>query len=240
MSEWFERWFGEDYLKLYPHRDDEDAGRAVTLIASRIPLAGRRVLDLACGPGRHAVHLEAAGATVVGIDLSRALLDRARTGQPSFTRVIRGDMRALPFLPASFDDVVNLFTSFGYFETDEEHAAVLTRVGELLRSGGSFVIDYLNAEHVRANLVPSEDKDVAGQRVEISREIISDGRFVRKTMHVPRDAATFVERVRLFSPDDLGRMMRAAGLDVEACLGDYDGREWSSTSPRTILFARKP
>lgn len=240
MTEWFERWFGEDYLKLYPHRDDADARRAIALVAGRIPLAGRRVLDLACGAGRHAVQLETAGARPVGIDLSRTLLDRARRGSPPFTTVVRGDMRALPFAPASFDAVVNLFTSFGYFATDDEHAGVVAGVAGLLASGGDFVIDYLNPDYVRAHLVPEEETEVGGQRVAIERAIVDDGRYVRKTMHVAGDETAFVERVRLFSADDLAALLEAAGLTVQARCGDYQGAEWSPASPRTILFARKP
>ncbi len=77
MTEWFEQWFGEEYLHLYPHRGDEDAVRAISLVATLAPLSGTRVLDLACGSGRHAAHLTANGAKVVGFDLSMPLLSRA-------------------------------------------------------------------------------------------------------------------------------------------------------------------
>src|SRR6185436_11952805 len=76
VTEWFEQWFGEEYLRLYPHRDEQDAADAVALVARITPLAGRRVLDLGCGTGRHAIHLAGHGARVVGLDLSRALLLR--------------------------------------------------------------------------------------------------------------------------------------------------------------------
>ena len=79
MTEWFEQWFGEEYHALYPHRDEEDARRAVALIQRVVPWqSGDAVLDLACGPGRHAAELERLGARVVGFDLSRAMLRRAR------------------------------------------------------------------------------------------------------------------------------------------------------------------
>lgn len=239
MSEWFERWFGEDYLKLYPHRDEEDAQRAIGLVGSRVALDGRRVLDLACGPGRHAVQLVEAGADVVGIDLSVALLDRARKGSPPFTSVVRGDMRALPFREPAFDVVVNLFTSFGYFKTDDEHMNVLTQIGRILVPEGNFMIDYLNADHVCANLVRAEETTVGGKAVSIQREIVENGRFVCKTMRVLDEGSTFVERVRLFGMAELTAMLAAAGLEVWDRLGDYEASVWSPASPRTILFARR-
>jgi ubiquinone/menaquinone biosynthesis C-methylase UbiE len=124
MTEWFEEWFGEEYLQLYPHRDAAEAERAVALILARVGFApGWRVLDVACGAGRHARAFEAAVARCVGLDLSAALLRVARgvTAAP----LVRADMRALPVRPGSMDLTVNLFTSFGYFERDAEHAAAL-------------------------------------------------------------------------------------------------------------------
>ena len=120
MTEWFEQWFGEEYHALYPHRDDEDARRAVALIRRVVTWGPQdRILDLACGPGRHAAELERLGGQVVGFDLSRAMLRRAR--ERTRAALIRGDMRALPFRDGSFALAVNLFTSFGYFLDDGEH-----------------------------------------------------------------------------------------------------------------------
>src|SRR4051794_735227 len=153
MTEWFEEWFGEEYLQLYPHRDLAEAERAVALILDRVGFApGWRVLDVACGAGRHARAFETAGARCFGLDLSAALLRAARgvTGAP----LVRADMRALPVRDASMDLTVNLFTSFGYFERDAEHAAALGEMVATLRPGGWFVIDFLNAPSVRARLVP--------------------------------------------------------------------------------------
>src|SRR4051812_21827026 len=178
MTEWFEQWFGEEYLRLYPHRDDDDARQAVQLIADAVPLAGRRVLDLACGPGRHATHLAETGAHVVGLDLSAALLTRARQRLARRAQLVRGDMRCLPFRGGSFDVVVNLFTSFGYFSDDEQHLAVLREAGCTLGPGGALVLDYFNAEKVRRELVPHEYQVVGPQRIHIDRRISEDGRFV--------------------------------------------------------------
>ena len=135
MAEWFEEWFGEEYLNLYPHRNEVDAGRLVRLLAQVLPWrTGWRVLDVACGAGRHLAALEQAGAQPFGFDLSRALLRRARQG----TRrpLVRADMRALPFRDGSMDLTVNLFTSFGYFAEDEEHTDALGQMLATVRPGG--------------------------------------------------------------------------------------------------------
>lgn len=239
MAEWYERWFGEEYLALYPHRNETDAAAAVALLERA--LRGRsigRVLDLACGAGRHVGLLRRFGWTV-GLDLSPVLLHVARANDPHGPYV-RGDIRVLPFATASFDLVVNLFTSFGYFESDDEHARVLCEVREVLAPGGAFVLDFLNAGHVRTTLIPEDEREIGGTLVRQRRSITDDGRFVVKRITLGPDGRTFTERVRLFSPDDLTAMMQAAGLHVFASFGGYDGTTLSAAdSPRAILCAER-
>src|SRR6476661_233251 len=219
MTEWFEEWFGEEYLQLYPHRDAAEADRAVGLIAERVGLEpGWRVLDVACGAGRHARAFEDARARCVGLDLSAALLRVAR--QVTTAPLIRADMRALPVRPRSMDLTVNLFTSFGYFDRDEEHAAVLTEMAATVRPGGWFVLDFLNAGTVRQGLVPGERHP--GQGAAATRRLSADGRFVRKTIRLA-DNRLFEERVRLFEPAELEAMLRAAGVGIAHRFGDYEG-----------------
>lgn len=237
MAEWFEEWFGEEYLALYPHRDDAEAERAVALIRRAVPWReGWRVLDVACGPGRHARALAAAGANCFGLDLSAALLRRAR----AVTRapLIRADMRRLPVRPGSMDLAVNLFTSFGYFASDEEHRQALSEMGATLRRDGWIVIDFLNATAVRTKLVRSEDTSLAGQPVRIERDVIGDGRFVRKQI-ATADGRVFTERVRLFSADDLAAMLDDAGIEIRHRFGDYDGAGLTEDSPRVVLMGRR-
>jgi SAM-dependent methyltransferase len=239
MTEWFEQWFGEEYLRLYPHRDDEDAERLTELIERHAPFRGRRVLDLACGPGRHSAQLAAGGAIVVGFDLSLPLLLRARRVTDPPLDVVRGDKRHLPFKVNSFDLVVNLFTSFGYFSDDHQHDRVLHEAAAVLRPGGSFVLDFLNAPAVRAGLVPHEEQQVGEQRVAIERRISPDDRFVIKEMHLVDDGRSFVERVRLFSPADLESMLRGAGMAVRERMGDYYGGRLHEGAPRAIFVAER-
>lgn len=232
--EWFEEWFGEDYLRLYPHRDDADAERAVGLISRTVGLQpGWRVLDVACGAGRHARAFAAAGARCFGLDLSATLLRVARriTNVP----LVRGDMRFLPIRPQSMDLTVNLFTSFGYFDRDEEHTDALQEMIATVRSGGWFVIDFLNSAAVRRQLVPRETVQVSGETVRISRSVSPDGRYVCKSIRAPR-GRHYTERVRLFEPTQISGMLETAGVRLIHRFGDYDASPLRSDSPRTVLL----
>ena len=237
-ADWFEQWFGEDYLHIYQHRDEQEAEHAIELIASN--LAGHEinsVLDLGCGAGRHTKALFERWWTV-GLDLSMALLRVARMESPD-APYVRADMRELPFADESFDLVVNLFTSFGYFEEDAEHARVLACVCAATRRGGTFVIDFLNAGQVRRELVPYDERVENGITIEQRRAISIDDRFVEKRIRLRERGKEYIERVRLLSAADLERMLTAAGFDVSKRFGDYSGVGWSENSPRTILFASR-
>ncbi|HET9635947.1 MAG TPA: class I SAM-dependent methyltransferase [Gemmatimonadaceae bacterium] len=237
-ADWFEEWFGVDYLRIYQHRDESDAERAIGLIERN--LAGRRidaVLDLACGAGRHTRILEERWWTV-GLDLSMALLRVARR-ETRDSPYVRADMRELPFGADSFDLVVNLFTSFGYFDDDREHVRVLDCVGAAMTPGGTLVIDFLNAAQVRDTLVPYDERVENGITVEQRRQISPDNRFVEKKITLRERGKEYIERVRLLSPKDLERMLITAGFQVVKLFGDYEGSGWSESSPRTIMFASR-
>ena len=236
MTEWFEEWFGEEYLRLYPHRDDSDAQRAVDLICGTVGLkSGWQVLDVACGAGRHARAFVAAGARCFGLDLSAQLLRLAR--QVTTAPLIRADMRQLPIRPASMHLTVNLFTSFGYFDNDAEHTVALEEMVGTLRPGGWFVIDFLNPAAVRSQLVPEETVQRSGQIIRITRSVSSDGRYVCKSIRAP-SGRQYMERVRLFEPRQIALMMEQAGVQVRHSFGDYDGAPLGSETPRTILLGQ--
>ena len=238
MSDWFERWFGEEYLALYRHRDEAEARHVVELLARlHVLRPGSRVLDLACGAGRHLSALREAGARVVGLDLSATLLREARRAVAA--PLVRADMRAVPLRDGCCDAVVNLFTSFGYFDEDAAHQQVLDEVARVLAPGGRLALDFLNATDVRRRLVARDSREVSGQRVVQERRLSEDGAYVEKTIRLGGEGRSFLERVRLFERAELEAMLVRAGLRVEHALGDYDGGPHEPVSPRLLLVARR-
>lgn len=236
-TEWFESWFGAEYVALYPHRDEAEAEDAVDLVERTVGLVEvGRVLDLACGAGRHSRVLANRWRTT-GLDLSEILLRLAmKEGEAEF---VRGDMRVLPFRDDAFSLVVNLFTSFGYFQDDASHIEVVQEVARVTSPGGTFVLDFLNTRHLRETLVPYDERDIGGKIIEQRREISDDGRFVIKHICIRGESGEFTERVRLFNPDELRDMMEDAGFLVTSTYGNYDGSVVTASSPRAIVFGRR-
>jgi SAM-dependent methyltransferase len=236
--DWFENWFGEDYLAVYPHRDGREADVVVDFLRER--LVGKRVervLDLACGAGRHSRALGKFWWTT-GFDLSEALLRVARR-EARDACYVRGDMRLLPFRAGSFSLVVNLFTSFGYFDDETDNQQVLREVAAATSAGGTFVLDYLNAERVIRTLKPCDERIVNGIVVEQRRAITGGGKFVEKTIVLSGRNKTFKEKVRLFSRSDLEALVSAAGFVVQEVVGDYRGAAWTRDAERTMLVCTR-
>ena len=241
---WYARWFGEEYLRLYPHRDQGEADRAVELVAGLVELTDQdRVLDLACGAGRHLRAMEECGIRSVGLDLSHPLLQRAREAVPE-TALVRADMRYIPFGDDSFSLVSSFFTSFGYFMSPEEDRRVLDEVRRILRPGGHLVLDFLNSARVREGLVPHDEREVDGRLVVQERRLVDGGRSVEKTIRMSAigsgEEERFIERVRLYDPDELEELLVSAGFSPVCSFGDYQGTPFAAGSPRFILLARTP
>ena len=242
---WYASWFGEEYLALYPNRDDLEASRqaqfAYGLLAPYAAKGRGGILDLACGTGRHAVVLSRGGFPVTGVDLSAPLLSRARARRAGpDAGFVRADMRRLPFGSGSFGAVVNFFTSFGYFDDPADDLHVVAEVGRVLATGGAFLSDVFNSPRVLATLVSHEEKTVAGERVSIRRRFDAGTRRLEKeiTMGSGSAARTFRERVRVYLRDELESIHRSAGLRVVASFGDFDGSPFDVRhSPRLILLA---
>lgn len=243
MSEWYEKSFGEDYLIVYKHRDFGGARREVDQMIGWLNLPpGAKVLDLCCGMGRHSLALSEAGYEVTGIDLSESLLREARA-QEGAERVtwLRSDMRELP-LEGGFDAVVNLFTSFGYFEEDEEQVKVLREIGRMLKPGGKFIIDFLNPAYVIRNLVPHSTREDGDNLIDETRRI-EDG-YVKKDIILTSKAdgtpRQYHERVKLYTLEQFQIMIAKAGLQLEAVHGSYDeGPYHPETSTRMIFIGSK-
>ena len=240
-AEWFRDWFGRAYLELYPHRDEEEAARAVALYRERTGLAaGARVLDLACGAGRHLQRLRAADLQAVGIDLSAPLLDAARARPGVDGSIVRADMRRLPFAAGTFDGLVNFFTSFGYFLTPEEDIEVLREIRRVLRPGAPFLMDYLHAAWVIDRLDPESVGEINGTPVRQTRWVEGDQVFKRIEIGgtAGREPEVYHERVRLYSPDALRTLLREQGLEATNTFGGYDGTPFRGDSARLLLMGR--
>lgn len=243
---WFEESFGERYLRLYGHRDQDEATRALSSLFPEHTLAGRRALDLGCGPGRYMRALYERGAWAVGLDLSPVLLEAARRNLSALQRqprLVRADMRRLPFRDRSFDLTLCMFTTFGYFEPRDAHFGLAEEMARV--TGSVIILDLPDAETLERTLVPSSEREVDDMRVRERRWIADEPRRVCKTIELlPRDGGDVVERyderVHLFAPEEVEEMFARAGYRVEDRLGDYDGAPFEAgRSPRMILRLRR-
>lgn len=240
---WYDAAFGEDYLRRYAHRSEDEACRATELLTA---LTGVRsdavVFDLCCGAGRHLRCLDRQGIAGLGGDRSLPLL---RAGGLT-GRVLRLDMRHLPLRDGSVDVLTSFFTSFGYFPDDTENFGVLAEVARVLRPGGVFLFDFLNstvaARHVSA-AVPEEAPQPDGSTLHTRRWLTPDGRRAEKRQEVRRHGVVehaVEESVRLFRAAELLTALESFGLRREALYGDYSGAPFvEERSPRLILLLRR-
>lgn len=238
---WYKEWFGEDYLTVYQHRDKNDARQLIELITSQIEINPKSMLlDLACGNGRHAYLLSKFSENIVGLDLSCSLLRKALQKKeaqksPSF---VQADMRYFPF-KIKFDVIFSLFTSFGYFDTDEKHLKVANEIAASLKENGSFVIDYFNASYVKENIVSHGERFIDDIRVYEKRWMSE--KWVHKNIVIQKkgEEKYFQESVRMFELEEISGLLNKAGIKTLKVFGNYHGSEYSAKSKRMILFAKK-
>ena len=239
---WYVEAFRAPYLSVYAHRDLAAARTEVEFLMSE-GVRGR-VLDLACGFGRHTLALREKGALACGIDLSADLLEHAaRTPPYSALRgsLARADMRKLPFQNAVFDSLVCLFSSFGYLAPAED-AGVLREMARVLVPRGIAVLDLMNPAHVRTSLVESSRTERGGHVVDERRWLEDDGRRVHKqvTLREPGGRERrWHESVRLYESSEIESLLRAAGLSLVRSFGDLAPEPYTAASPRQVLLARR-
>lgn len=233
---WYQEWFGEEYLELYSHRDENEARLQVGFFRDSFGAVTAPVLDLACGMGRHLQELRAAGYTAIGCDLSYTLL---RTGLREYgpMAVARADMRSLPFCSGSFGALVNFFTSFGYFSTEEENNGVVLEMARVLERGAVFLFDYLNVHRELAKLVQSEIRETPTGTIRIERWFDPFDRSFNKRITI--GDKRYLERVRGYDLDEISVMFTTAGLMIDAAFGDFDGSPFERSSPRLILVGSR-
>jgi SAM-dependent methyltransferase len=239
-------WFEDEKLwrELYPYvfsaaRMASAAGQVAQILALTGVTDGD-VLDLCCGPGRHAVEFAAHGFAVTGVDTSAFLLDRARERSDE-VEWVHADMRAFR-RPESFDLACNLFTSFGYFTREEDNACVLRNLFDNLRPGGTLVMDMVGRERMR------------DQGLEARHTSFDDGAVLIQQPHVNADWTqldnewTVVRACKqhayrfahhLYSGAELRSHLADCGFTEVRLFGDLGGSEYTPQAPRLAAVARK-
>lgn len=241
--EWYRAWFDSSYYhKLYFERNEEEAAAFIRrLLAFLHPPAGSRMLDLACGRGRHARILASEGFDVTGIDLSGNSINYALQYENDHLHFYIHDMREI-FYTNYFDYVFNFFTSFGYFRTEREHACALRTVSTSLRPNGIFVLDYLNVQYAEDRLELHSQKEIDSVVYHLTKW--SDPTHFYKNIRIEDKGSAspleYTEKVAKFSLDDFSRMLTAQDMQVQHVFGNYELEPYDRRqSPRLLIIAQK-
>ncbi len=240
MSEWFEDWFSsEQYLNVYKHRDQNDALLLLDLIHRTISIKNDfLILDAACGAGRYSNLLLQKGYKVIGFDLSLPLLKIAKTdaGKISGENIyFRSDIRSVK-LKMKFNLILNVFTSFGYFVTDEENFSFINNSITFLKKKGYFVFDYINKQCLIDNLIPYSQKEIDGYLIEEKRKI--ENQRVIKEINISKgnERHSFTESVKLYSPGILFELFSKTGYKIIDVFGSYEGENFSEINSSRIII----
>ncbi len=239
--------FGPNYLASYADSfPEEKTIKEVDFLETVLGInKGASILDCPCGHGRHSIELAKRGYSVVGQDLSgfflnKAVQDAKRLGVSVYFR--KGDMRDLPF-EERFDVAVNLFTAFGYFETEEEDQEFLNAVAKGLKSGGKFFMDFINRDRIIKNWMPTNWQKLSNGLLvcqERTLDLVSSKEHCKSIHIYPDGTQKEVEHcLRLYTLRELILMCKRAGLHLLEVFGDFDGSEVSIQSKRVILIVQK-
>lgn len=240
MSDWFKDWFSSgEYHTVYKHRDSKDVVQFWNTYTKKFnPQKNIKILDAACGPGRYSYHLAKQGFDVTGFDLAMPLLKITRdklTNLGIQPKLFRSDIRNVP-LQGKFDLILNMFTSFGYFDDDDENFKFIKSARKLLKPDALFVLDYLNDIFVRENLVPHSTKEIQGKTITENR-FIRNGR-VEKEISISGDdgMANFLESVKLYDKDFLMTTIKDLGYSVKEVWGGYEGEPFDRNSSQRLII----
>ena len=255
-SEWFADWFDSPYYHiLYQNHNEQSAKDFIDNLFQKLtpqyatlhPTSYYKILDLACGKGRHSRYMASKGFDVTGTDLSENSIRYARQFEAENLSFFEHDMRK-PFRINYFDYIFNIFTSFGYFEKDEDNVTALKCVHDGLKDDGTFILDYFNATWVRHTMKPNY-RETAGDIVFHIQKHIENGHiyktisFVGKAEengHKIKKNYTFQEKVRLFTLSDFEQLFEKADLKIVDKYGDYQLNNFDEqASNRLIIKAIK-
>lgn len=245
---WWRDYFDDIFFQLHePLFPEEASRREVAAMLELLGLPdGARVLDAPCGWGRHTGLLRSAGLDAFGADLSVTLLRRGASearadGWP--VRYAAADLRALPFRDGSFDAVVNVFTSLGLFETDEEDRTALREARRVLRPGGRLLLESMHRDDVVCSYAERDEwtlPDGTDVRVERSFDAVRGISDERMEWRRDTEGGTKHHALRLRTATEIDRLLRDAGFASIEYHGDWTGEAFEHRSPRLIAVARAP
>lgn len=242
-TSWYKDWFNSPfYHKLYFERDEKEAEAFIKRLISYLhPVPGSRMLDVACGKGRHSKTLASLGFAVTGIDISVDSIAYAKQFEKDNLDFYVHDMR-LPFWGNYFQYAFNFFTSFGYFKTRREHDDAIRTIAKSLKRDAVFVIDYLNTHFAEDHLVYNESREISGTQYDIHRW--DDETHFYKKISVRDNSLNspleYTEKVAKFSLGDFTDMLSYQGLQVQEVFGDYQFSPYDvRATPRLIIIAKK-
>jgi len=244
-------WFADESIwrDLYPFTFPESAfavaDEQVEKILRLTGSGGGKVLDLCCGPGRHAVAFAKRGFAVTAVDRTTFLLDhaRARAAHASLSvEFVLEDMRRFS-RPATFDLIINFFTSFGYFDDPADDLRVLELTCKNLRPGGVFVLEMVSKERLARAFQATTSRELPNGDVLFERhEIVDDWTRIRNRWTLMRAGTTrtFEFTHRIYSGQEMKHLLASAGLAGPRLYGDLDGGPYGFDAQRLIAIAWRP
>jgi SAM-dependent methyltransferase len=243
---WYVSFFDEDYLRIYtpflpPDRTDQEV-QGIQQLLNLSP--GSAILDLCCGNGRHAIPLAQQGYQVYGQDLSETFIRHARAAAESQNLPIQWlqhDMRTIP-LENKFDAIINVFTSFGYLENEEEDQRVLQQVQNALKPGGLFLLETIYQPRVIRTFTPHgiiRYNDGLIVLEERRLDLLTSRNEVHiSLLHPDGRRSEHQQSIRVYTLTELIRMLANAGLHVQAYYGGLDGAALTMDS-RLVILSKK-
>ena len=241
MKNWFATWFNTPYYHLlYKDRSQSEAEHFIKHLLQQLKPSEEAIfLDVACGKGRHSNFIHQNGFNIHGIDLSAESIKIASKNACESLHFQQHDMRET-YKVNHFDYVLNLFTSFGYFETDNDNQRAINSMAKNLKKGGKLIIDFMNTKKVILNLVQEEIKAIENVHFNIQRKIengyiLKDIRFTDggKKHH-------YQEKVQALGLSELSHYLQKAGLNIVDLWGDYKLNDFDVLhSNRLIIVAQK-
>lgn len=239
--DWFVNWFNSPYYHiLYKSRDTKEAEIFMDNLSEKLSFSPQQqILDLACGKGRHAIYLNKKGFNITGTDLSTESIAYAQKYARLYVnerlRFAVQDMREV-FKENYFDIVLNLFTSFGYFDTKQENQQAITAMATNLKANGVLVIDFFNTKKIIKNLVPYAQKTENNIIFNIEKTH-ENGHIIKKIKFSDKNKDFFFqEKVEAISYEDFLVYFQNAGLSIKNIYGNYALDAWNEDNSDRMIF----